>query len=214
MSAIADFTEVLKGWVNRKNISDATVVSWVRMAEERINQELRYKDMLTRQEALFVDNCSPLPPDWLSVEFVKYVRVPLSNNINIKRGRPFRFVSKDEYWDRARGDGPYTAAPVYTIIGNDLFVTGDIDNELGVSIEIGAYRKVPPLGETSNWLYDNHIGLYTFASLAASAPWLMEDERMATWESKATQLIGLMNESSKTGQTGASPMKMRRRSFG
>lgn len=213
MTALTDFIATIRDWTNRSDLSDALITSWVRMGEERINNELLYKDMLTREEATFLDNASPLPTDWIKVDYVKYVRVANHNNINIRRGRPFDFISKDEYWDRVRGITPYTAAPCYTIIGNDIFITGDIDGAEGVPIQIGVYRKVPPLNGP-NWLYTNHVALYTFATLAASAPYLMEDERMVTWESKATQLIGLMNESSRSGQTGGSPMKMKRRSFG
>jgi hypothetical protein len=212
MSALTDFVTTLKGWVNRTDLADAVVVSWIRMGEERINNELLYKDMLTRERATFLDNCSPLPPDWKKVEYVKYVRDPNSTNTKIKYGRGFDFVSKDEYWRRLGGEGPYTGAPCYTIIGNDLFVTGDVDSD-GVDIEIGVYRKVPPL-DGANWLYNNHIGLYTFASLAASAPWLMEDERMGIWESKAQAFIMQMNETHLTDKTGGSPMKMKRKSFG
>lgn len=212
MTALTDFIATLKGWVNRDDLADPVITSWVRMGEERINNELLYKDMLKREQALFVDNCSPLPLDWKKVEYVKYVRDPNSDILQIKRGRAFDFVSKDEYWERVDGSGPYTAKPCYTIIGNDVFITGDVGTE-GVQIEIGVYRKVPPL-DSANWLYNNHIGLYTFASLAASAPWLMEDERMSLWETKAQSFIMQMNEQHLSDKTGGSPMKMKRKSFG
>lgn len=212
MSALTDHIENLKGWINRTDIADSVITSWIRMGEERINNELLYKDMLSRERAIFADNCSPLPLDWKKVEYVKYVRDPNSDVQQIKRGRSFSFVSKDEFWERNDKDGPYTAAPCYTIIGNDLFVTGDI-GDTGVQIEIGVYRKVPPLNE-ANWLYNGFIGLYTYASLAASAPYLVEDERMATWEAKAQSLIQAMNEVHAVDKTGGSPMKMRRKSFG
>ena len=212
MTALTDFITTLKGWVNRSDVTEAVVTSWIRMGEERINNELLCKDMLSRERATFMDNCSPLPPDWKKVEYVKYVRQPDSNVLQIRQGRPFDFVSKDEYWGRTRGDRPYEAKPCYTIIGNDLFITGDVGIG-GVGIEVGVYRKVPPLNE-ANWLYNNHIGLYTFASLAASAPWLMEDERLAMWETKAQSFILQMNESHMSDKTGGSPMKMKRKSFG
>lgn len=212
MTALTDFITTLKGWVNREDLSDAVVTSWIRMGEERINDELLYKDMLKRQRAVFTDNCTPLPVDWIKVQYVKYVRTA-SDNPNLARGRSFGFVSADDYWERVRTSPPsYRSEPVYTIIGNDLFITGDV-GVAGVEVEVGVYRKVPPLVD-SNWLYEQFPALYTFASLAASAPFLMEDERMATWESKATQLIQLMNEKSRDSQTGASPMRIRRRSFG
>lgn len=212
MAAIDDFILTLKGWVNREDVSSSVITSWIRMGEERINNELLYKDMLSRERALFADNCSPLPLDWIAVEYVKYVRNTDSDIQQIRRGRAFDFVSKDEYWSRVGSDQPYTSTPCYTIIGNDIFVTGDA-GDTGVEIEIGVYRKIPPLNG-ANWLYNNHIALYTFASLAASAPWLMEDERMALWETKAQSLIMSMNERHLKDKTGGSPMKMKRRSFG
>lgn len=213
MTALSDFVDVLKGWVNRSDVTDAVVTSWIRMGEERINNELMYKDMLSRERAVFADNSSPLPLDWKKIEYVKYVRDPSSSDMMVRRGRSFSFVSKDEYWRRNDGGGPYSASPCYTIIGNDIFVTGDIGGD-GVEVEIGVYRKIPPLGDTANWLYNNHIALYTFASLAASAPYLIEDERMALWETKAQSLIMQMNEVHLSDKTGGSPMKMKRKSFG
>ena len=94
MSALTDFITVLKGWVNRSDISETVVTSWIRMGEERINNELLYKDMLSRERAVFADNCSPLPLDWKKVEYVKYVRNPASNILQIKRGRPFDYRRK------------------------------------------------------------------------------------------------------------------------
>jgi len=105
---VTDFLGLLKQWVDDEDLSDELLLSWVAMAEERFNNELRCREMVQVSGIMLADQCVPLPDDFLEIISVRY-----ANN-----GQPLRYVSSDEYW-RIRGaaefylSGPQTTAITY-----------------------------------------------------------------------------------------------------
>jgi len=83
-------------------------------------------------------------------------------------------------------------------------------------VELTYYAKVPPLAEAAEAtaLYVRAPKLYTYATLAHSAPYLVEDQRITLWDGTATAQIKAMNEAAMTGHVVSSPIVMQVRSFG
>ena len=108
----------------------------------------------------------------------------------------------------------------YTYIGKTLFVhptvaTPSIDVDPTV-VELAYYATVPPLAdaEEPTPLFKRAPKLYTFATLAQSASFLVEDSRASVWDANATNLIQRMNEAALTARVVSSPVVMQIRSFG
>lgn len=199
MPGISDFITTINGWT--KFETDApTVTSWVRMFEERANEELRHKDMIKRVTTTTYDSTMELPSDWIEASYVRYAN-----------GKPLRFTTKDEFFQQVEGDSD---ADIYTIIGNSLLVNPAVDPTDGKAFEIAYYARLTPLTDVDTPFFTKHPRLYTFGTLAASAAYLEEDERIPVWEGEATRLINFMNESSKQSQYSGSPLVKRIRSFG
>ena len=78
------------------------------------------------------------------------------------------------------------------------------------------YAKVPPLAEATEPtpLFKRAPKLYTYGTLAQSAPYLVEDQRAQMWDANTMALITKMNESAMTGRVVGSPVAMQIRSFG
>lgn len=211
MSALTDYFPVIRTWIDDVNPSDDVLTQGVRLAEERINNELRSLEQVTRGSATFDDNCAPYPDDWLEVIYVRL----------LDQGNIFRYITPDAYWQfnaqpqvRLQQPDPTGAAPwpapgsqqVYTNIGRTLFVLPRIDPDLLTKIEVGYFRKIAPLGETMDPVMQRYPSILLNCTLAAIAPYLVEDERLNTFAALATAGIAKANDQAAAGRWGGSPM--------
>jgi len=102
------FFETLKTWVDDFDVTDPMLTSWIAMAEERFNNELRINEMVVTRRVQLEDQCVPLPEDFLEMVTCRY----------IGSGLPLRHVPADEYY-RVRSatefylSGPQTTAITY-----------------------------------------------------------------------------------------------------
>jgi hypothetical protein len=245
------FVDSLSEWTDDFDVSERMLLSWIGMAEERFNNELRALEMVKITRVDLADQCVPLPPDFLEMVNLRYT----------ESGLPLRYISSDEFYRvRASSEyylsGPQTTAityldpqtgqplgplprqpafvdypgrsgpklplarNVYTLLGQTLMVhptvaepSADVDP---TELELAYYGMVPPLVEATEPtpLFKRAPKLYTYATLAQSAPYLVEDQRTQVWDSNATALITKMNEAARTGVIASSPIVMQVRSFG
>jgi hypothetical protein len=227
MTALTDLLSALRSHINRSDLSDDTVTTWVRFAEERMNNELRVAEMIVRANIQMTDNVIALPPDWLEGEYLKYVptQTPDTNdgsvyggphvyNYDILYGRPIHYCTTDEYYAAQNDTGnPLHYQSYYTIIGGQLFVSPAPDPTLGRDYEMAYFGRVPPLDAT-NKVYERFPSLYLNASLVYSAPFLADDERVTMWAEFATATITNANMVYDKSKRGNGPLHVRRRSFG
>jgi hypothetical protein len=200
MSALSDFVTTVKAWVDDLNPSDPLVESWVRIAEQRMNDELRVDEMIVREYATFDDNCAVLPPDWLKTIYVKP-----------EGCTAYTFVSNKTYFD---GLSATQAPGVYTNVGRTLFIWPAIDPEALTKIEVAYYARVTPLTDVITPVMSRFPGLYLNCTLSAGQPYLVEDERLATFAALATAQIKTANDQAIAARFSGSPLTSKRRSFG
>ena len=218
MSALSDFITTIKDWIDDTDPSDALITTWVRDAEERLNNELRCDLQVTRGHVTMDDNCVPYPPDWLELLYVKLVG-----------GWPFTYISPDAYWRLAAeptralmvndpGSLPPYPQPggqmTYTTIGRTLFVQPHIDPAAATKLEVGYFRTIQPMGESADPILARYPSVYRNCTLAAGAPYLVEDERLGTWAALATAGIAKANDAAKAGRWSGSPITPLIRGFG
>jgi hypothetical protein len=202
MTALSDFATTVRAWVDDLNPSDTLIASWVRIAEERMNNELRVDEMIAREYASFDDNCTVLPENWLKTLYVKP-----------QGGSAYTFISNHAYFggeltDCVLGSGRYTN------VGRTLFIWPPVDPEIMRNVEIAYYQKVEPLGEFTTPIILRYPGVYLNCTLAAGAPYLIEDERLNTFSALATAGIKMANEQAIHARFSGSPIRGSRRSFG
>ena len=245
------FLDLLRSWVDDLDLTVDMLTSWIVMAEERFNNELRAREMVQTRGIMLIDQCTPLPSDFLEMISVRYSG----------SGLPLRYISPDEFW-RVRSSAEYylsgpqttaityldpdTGAPIgplprqpafvdypgssgpklpvarncYTLIGNTLHVhptvaVPTIDTD-PTEIQLSYYGRVPQLHNAyaATPLFIRAPKLYTFGTLAQSASYLAEDQRVALWDGNVTALIKTMNEAALTARVASSPITMQIRSFG
>ena len=157
MTDFSDLKTSIAEWANRGDWSDALVTSFVRMAEQKFNAELRVNRMINFSENIVTMRCSTVPDDWLAMDLVKI------ENANGADGfLPIRYKSRDEFFNLTDN----WSYGYYTIEGRTIFFGGSPDTTEGVEYRIAYYGEVPVLSDTQqSWLYTKYPSLYLHASL-------------------------------------------------
>jgi hypothetical protein len=100
------FYNYIRQFVDDFDLDDDVISSWVTFAEERINNELRVREMVQTREIFLADQCVMLPDDFLEIINVRYRG----------NGLPLRYVSVDEYWRLRSAAEYYLSGPQTTAI--------------------------------------------------------------------------------------------------
>lgn len=100
------FMTTLKTWVDDFDVTDLMLLSWIAMAEERFNNELRANEMIVTRRVQLEDQCVPLPEDFLEMVTCRYTQ----------SGLPLRHVPADEYYRVRSGAEFYLSGPQTTAI--------------------------------------------------------------------------------------------------
>jgi hypothetical protein len=208
--SISTYTELrgaVGGWLNRHDLTDV-IPSFISLAEARLNRELRVRQMVKRSVAILEDNYITLPFDWLEAKNVQ---------INVG-GRP----KKLEYMTLEQGDdyntrrgGASSGEPLYfNVTGNQLETIPRPSGE--PQIELTYYAKIPALSDSAptNWLLLQWPDLYLYGTLAHSAPYLKDDERVATWAELYLKAMDEVTLSDQRAQYSGSVLKSRARTLG
>lgn len=157
-------------WLNREDLA-AKIPTFIKLAEARFNRDLRVRQMISRAgaETDSGENYITLPGDWLEA---RQIRASVNG----------RLVSL-EYLTLESGDRiPQTGPPQYfNITGNRLeLIPAPPD---GTEVEMVYYSKIPALSSETptNWLLDTWPDMYLYGTLAHTAPYLKDDDRIDTW---------------------------------
>lgn len=205
-------------FLNREDLTDK-VPSFVRLAEARFNRELRVREQIRRVSTDTIgEEVFTLPVDFVEA---KSLRITAPHHL----AGQLDYVAPDEAadLDASRGGDPihrYGArerrSRGYEIIGQTLDLSPR--PAVPVTLELIYYRAVPALDLStdgaSTWLLTKAPDLYLYGSLMASAPFLMEDERLTTWAGLTADALTSLNTEAERVQTAGSRLNARRRTFG
>lgn len=194
----ATFVASINKWLN-KRYDDDLITQWIRMAEERISEELRIKDMIAIDVGVIVERCVQLPLDWKELDFVHFTN-----------GKPIEFKSRTDFYNI----GESNAKGFYTITGNFMFVGGPIDSVNGTSVEISYYESVPPLIDEDTWLLKLYPRLFTAATLASGSMFGLDEQRAVIWETETKNRIDTMNVEHLRSKNSGSRLASKRKGFG
>jgi hypothetical protein len=157
MTDFSDFKASVAEWANRQDWSDALVTSFVRMAEQKFNAELRVDRMICTADNTVTQRCATLPDNWLAMDFVQIENANGANGF-----LPIRYKARDEFFNLTDN----WAYGYYTIEGRTIFFGGTPDETEGVEFKIAYFGEVPIFSDTQDsWLYTKYPSLYLHAAL-------------------------------------------------
>jgi len=208
MTDYSDFKATIAEWANRQDWSDQLVSSFVRMAEQKLNAELRVDRMIQNDQGLITTRCAVVPDDWLQMDLVKI------QNKNAADGfLPIRYKARDEFFNLT-DDWSYG---YYTIEGRTIFFGGVPDAIEGITFKIAYYGEVPVFTDTTpSWVYTKYPNLYLFAALMhADLHAVGEEETAAGFKQLTEDMILKLNAAHlRSKASGSRVTRSRVRSFG
>lgn len=204
ISNYAELKSAVADWLNRADLTSA-IPNFVALAEAKFNRDLRTRQQVKRAYATLTGQYIQLPTDWAE---------GINLQLNVNPIRVLDFVTTDQA-DRikARRYGD-TNADAYTIVGSQLEVIPVVGDD--TEIEMAYYAKVPALSDsnTTNWLLTEWPDLYLYGTLVHAAPYLREDDRIATWKGLADQLTEEIRMSDERAKHSGGPLRARTRPIG
>ena len=211
MTDFTDFKAQIAEWANRQDWSDPLVTSFVRMAEQKLNAELRVGQMIQFDQGLIISRCAPLPNDWL--EFTSDAGVRFNNPNGADGYLPVRYKPVDEFFNL----NDNWAYGYYTIQGRQIFFGGAPDAVDGITFKLAYFGEVPVFSDTTpSWVYTKYPNLYLFSSLMhADLHAQGEEQSAANLKQLAEDMIGKLNaDYLRAKASGSRITRSRVRSFG
>jgi hypothetical protein len=198
ISTHADLKSAIALWLNRSDLT-AYIPDFIRLGETRIfygsdipfpSQPLRIPAMQARETGTITAGAIAFP-----TRFLEPIRIAASSGgSDLSLG----YVSPDRYSEQANGSGVPT---VYTYLNNEIQTAGTG----AASYILDYYQAFAGLAADAdtNWLLTNAPGVYLYASLLESAPFLGDSPLLGRWHSMFKAAIGAVNRSTKYQAAGS-----------
>ena len=176
---------------------DEKIPMFVSLAEKRLNRDLRLRQMLQQSTYNLTSGYTvPTPADFLEMK-----------DMHIDGNPPVNLIFKSVSQFYRLGTTGQSGQPVSYTLVSDNFVLAPrptISNVINMT-----YYKIPKvLSETnpSNEYLEVCPDLLLYTSLVESAPFLMNDERLTTWESLYTRGLTSITKSDEQSEFPAQPL--------
>lgn len=179
----------------------ASIPDFIRLAENRLSRDLRIRQMLQIATTSTVAATSTLeiPADFLAM---KDIHINSTNPIGT-----ITFQSPSNFYRNTRATA--TGQPkFYTALGSE-FQLSPIPDAV-YTIQMLYYVNPPNMSSTvsSNLWLANTPDLLLYAALGEAEPFLMNDERLATWSAMYDRGVQSLSKSDDEGEFPAHPMSI------
>ncbi|MBY0430289.1 MAG: hypothetical protein K2Q10_03755 [Rhodospirillales bacterium] len=199
-STYADLRDGIAKTLARSDLTD-DIPAFVALAETRISRDLRVRWMEQRSQAITEGGTS-----WLDVpaDFLEARRFVLKTTPN----RNLTFLSPA---DLVAAYGGRSGMPQnYSILGQQ-FELGPMP-DAAYPVELIYYASLAPLDDAmrpSNWCLIRYPDLYLYGALIETAPFLKEDERLATWLGLYDRAVAAIKGEDARAKYNGAPLAMR-----
>ena len=201
--AFTTYSELKTTVANYLGRSDLTtaIPDFIRLAETRLQRELRTRQMLKSATATMTgaDSTVGLPTDFLEMRDLYVVGNPRV---------PLNYLSPSAFSRDARADE--SGKPFYyTIIGSEMQFAPVPDS--GYTLDMLYYYKPTVLSDSnsSNVFLANYPDALLYGTLAQAEPYLMNDSRIATWAGLYDSCIELIKTSDDSSEYNGVPLQMK-----
>lgn len=185
-------------WLERDDLS-SHIDDFIDIAESRHKREIRIREMLTDTELTLSEDSRTvsLPSDFLDH---KYLRIQTPNSSYFRKYFPD--VTQLTLHDLTLESVNVEGCPKFYAIHDEIEFERKADQDY--TVELFYYKEVEALSDSnaSNEILVRAPDIYLYASLLASAPFLMHDERINTWSQLYTDARDRLNSSQAEAKRG------------
>ena len=183
-------------YLARQDLTDK-IPMFVSLAEKRLNRDLRLRQMLQQSTYSLTSGYKvPTPTDFLEMKDIHIDANPVVN-LNFKTVSQFYRL----------GNSSSTGQPINYTLVSDNFVLAPRPVS-GATINMTYYKipKVLSATNPSNEYLEVCPDLLLYAALVESAPFLMDDARLQTWEALYTRGLTSITKSDEQSEFPAQPL--------
>ena len=183
-------------YLARSDLTDK-IPMFVSLAEKRLNRDLRLRQTLQQSTYALTSGFKvPTPTDFLEMKDIHIDANPVVN-LNFKTVSQFYRL----------GNSSSTGQPINYTLVSDNFVLAPRPVS-GATINMTYYKIPKVLSDTnpSNEYLEVCPDLLLYASLVESAPFLMDDARLQTWEALYTRGLTSITKSDEQSEFPAQPL--------
>ena len=171
---------------------------FISLAEKRLNRDLRLRQTL-QQSTYSMDSgfTVPTPADFLEMQDLHLDANPII---------PLTFQTVSQFYRRNGGSNQQGVPVNYTLVADNFVLAPQPTGATTVNM---TYYKIPaPMSDTvpSNEYLEVCPDLLLYASLAESAPFLMDDPRLATWDGMYQTGLASITKSDEQSTLPAQPL--------
>lgn len=179
----------------------AAIPSFIRLAEARIDRDVRHWRQESRSVAQLDAQFSAIPADFLQPIRLQITDAPTSEVAPISTAQMLQL----------RGDrNDRVGRPThYALTAGSLELYPTPDDTYNASLVY--YGRIAALSDSNatNWLLTEAPDVYLYGSLVHSAPYLKDDARISVWASLYTTAIEALNSTSDDAKYGGSGLVIR-----
>lgn len=204
----SDLKTAIADWLERSDLS-SHVDSFIRLAEARHKREIRIREMQQRDTLTIAEDdryeeLSGLANTFLDLKGIR-IRVPTTGS-GRRFVRDLTQITPDEMVKRSIKDA---AAPNYFTVWEDT-LEFDTKMDQDYTAEVFYYSELTALStdNQTNALLTRAPDCYLYAALSATAPFLLNDERIPVWEGLYQQARDTLNRSESESRRGG-PLTVR-----
>jgi len=194
-STFAELKAAVATWIKRSDLT-AIIPDFIKLAEARINRELRTRNMVTRSQNAAVDSeFVALPADFGAARSLRLAASPYTVLQQLTPEAMADLVAQ-------RPSGTLQA---FSIVGGELwFVPAPAT---AVTVLLTYYAKVPALSDAapSNWLLASHPDVYLWGALLEATVYLEDEEQASTYQGRFAAAIEEIRANSVMDSLSARP---------
>lgn len=199
ISTYSDLKTAVADYLARSDLT-SKIPDFITFAENRLRRDLRIRQMLKLVNAAMTANDSTLslPSDFLEMRDI---------HLNTTPNSALEYLSPNIFYRNA--DATNTGIPKrYTLLASDFQFAPIPDSAYNVRMLYYAAPTYLSDSNTSNVFLANCPDALLYASLGEAEPYIMNDERLATWAALYQRAIDTINASDDRGEYAGVPLTM------
>jgi hypothetical protein len=194
-----DLKATIASYLARSDLT-AQIPDFIQLAETRLRRELRIRQMLkvVTTNTVGGDSTVELPSDYLQMRDL---------HLNTNPAQTLVYQSPSNFYRNTNSS--ITGVPLqYTVLAQEFQFAPIPDSNYTLQM---IYYATPPYlttSNTSNVFLANCPDLLLYGALGEAEPYLMNDQRLATWASMYDRGLSALTVSDDQGEYGGSPISI------
>ena len=195
-TSYANLKTNIADYLARQDLTDK-IPMFISLAEKRLNRDLRLRQTLQQSTYSLTSGYKvPTPADFLEM---KDIHIDANPVVNLN----FKTVSQFYRLSNSSGSG----VPInYTLVSDNFILAPRPVSGATISMTYYKIPKVLSATNPSNEYLEVCPDLLLYAALVESAPFLMDDARLQTWEALYTRGLTSITKSDEQSEFPAQPL--------